>query len=380
MLTLGNFNLTLGNNPTPFVGYNDTSFVFTSGTGVVTIPGFSPGGRTDTVVFPVGSQSTVFAPVVMANAGQSQTDFSVRALDGIRQDGLTGTVLTSDAIGVTWDITSTLDSVPAVSAYIELHFGAGSQLSSFNQASSFVSHYIADSATWSTRTAAASDFGNGVSYLVTGGNYAWVNNITSFSPFGVGDPQSVPLPVTFTKNGATAQGNDACVEWTVAQELNASHYLIERSTNETSFQTAGKVTALGTTAVEQRYAFSDVNASEMGKMVWYRIRSIDVDGSMGLTRAVAVNFTNAAAALSLVAAPSPFRQSLNLLASGLSAGDYTLTINDLQGRTVVSRRIALSEGTATIAISEAASLTAGSYSLTLTGTNNTATIRVVKAE
>jgi hypothetical protein len=316
----------------------------------------------------------------MANAGQSQTDFSVRALDGIRQDGLTGTVLTSDAIGVTWDITSTLDSVPDVSAYIELHFGAGSQLSSFNQATSFVSHYIADSATWSTRTPGASTAGNGVSSLVTGGFYAWVSNITSFSPFGVGDPQSVPLPVTFTKLSARAQGNDARVEWTVAQELNASHYLVERSTNGITFQTAGKVTAFGTTAVEQRYTFTDVNAAEAGTQVWYRIRSVDVDGSMGLTRAVAVNFTNASAALSLVAAPSPFRQSLSLIASGLTAGDYTLTINDLQGRTVVSRRIALAEGTATIAISEAASLAQGSYSLTLTGTNNTATIRVVKAE
>jgi hypothetical protein len=66
--------------------------------------------------------------------------------------------------------------------------------------------------------------------------------------------------------------------WRTIQELNASHYNVQRSEDGIRFHTIGMVMAQGTTSSATDYTFDDRNAT--GKMYYYRLQQVDLDGSI----------------------------------------------------------------------------------------------------
>jgi hypothetical protein len=66
--------------------------------------------------------------------------------------------------------------------------------------------------------------------------------------------------------------------WRTIQELNASHYNVQRSEDGIRFSTIGIVMAQGTTAAITDYAFDDKNAT--GSMYYYRLQQVDLDASI----------------------------------------------------------------------------------------------------
>jgi hypothetical protein len=85
-------------------------------------------------------------------------------------------------------------------------------------------------------------------------------------------PSSV-LPVDFIAVSAKAEGSSVRINWNVASEKNVARYEVERSGNGNNFDKIGSVNAANSSS----YNFTDAHPNT--GVNYYRIRSIDVNGS-----------------------------------------------------------------------------------------------------
>lgn len=92
---------------------------------------------------------------------------------------------------------------------------------------------------------------------------------------------SGPLPVTLVSFTARSVGRGVLVEWTVGSELGSDRYEVERSADGLLFALVGTVPARGASD----YSYTD-KASPGA--VYYRLRSVDTDGSAAYSPVVAL--------------------------------------------------------------------------------------------
>ena len=82
------------------------------------------------------------------------------------------------------------------------------------------------------------------------------------------------LPVQLISFKGTLKGSEILLNWEVKTESNLDRYEIERSDNNQSFSTIGKVNATGSS----RYQFSDDVSNQTGRRLYYRLKKLDKDG------------------------------------------------------------------------------------------------------
>jgi hypothetical protein len=98
-------------------------------------------------------------------------------------------------------------------------------------------------------------------------------------------PAMGTLPVKMELFTATINnsGNKVDLNWTTASEINVNHFIVEKSTDGKNFSEAGMAFAYGTATAKANYSLSDnINANQVG-VIYYRIRSVDVDGKSELS-------------------------------------------------------------------------------------------------
>ena len=88
-------------------------------------------------------------------------------------------------------------------------------------------------------------------------------------------------------------GNYNALNWVVANEVNASHYIIERSISTgANFEEIGKENATQTTSGNASYNFDDFDIAINGDY-YYRIKMIDNNGDYNYTDIITINVENA---------------------------------------------------------------------------------------
>ena len=96
--------------------------------------------------------------------------------------------------------------------------------------------------------------------------------------FGNTSTASAPLPVIWGGfAGKRVNNSTVGLQWRTMQELNASHYNIQRSEDGVRFRTIGMAMAQGTTAAVTDYNFEDKQAT--GSTHYYRLEQVDLDGT-----------------------------------------------------------------------------------------------------
>src|SRR5260221_241975 len=83
------------------------------------------------------------------------------------------------------------------------------------------------------------------------------------------------LPLQFTSISAQTTGKDVNVSWTSVNEVNTASFQVERSSDGTSWQTAGTVPAVNQPG-NQHYSYTDKNTP--GGVLYYRVKETDRDG------------------------------------------------------------------------------------------------------
>ena len=171
-----------------------------------------------------------------------------------------------------------------------------------------------------------------------------------------------PLPVTLIDFTARAEGPAAArLTWATASELNNAGFTVERSLDARLFQGIGTVAGAGTSPTRHDYTLLDNKLPGGAKLLYYRLRQTDLNGTLTYSPVRTVALTAQAAGFVVYPTKVPVGQAATYLYTG-PAEAGTLQVLDLLGRVV---RTAPVDGRAQGEV-PLAGLSSGSYLLRYT--------------
>jgi hypothetical protein len=132
-----------------------------------------------------------------------------------------------------------------------------------------------------------------------------------FQSFAYSKPASATLPVKLTSFDTKLNDSKVQIDWTTAEEMNFSHFVIERSTNGTDYKEIAMIFA-DEAGGKNAYEYGDnVNKNASG-LIYYRLKMIDRDGTAkySAVRIVKLNVSSATATIS--AYPNPVTNELRI--------------------------------------------------------------------
>ena len=95
------------------------------------------------------------------------------------------------------------------------------------------------------------------------------------------------LPVTLLDFSAKTIGKQIAINWQTSTELNTANFIIQRSTDGSTFTDIGTVKAIGSGA--NSYSFTDKTPTN--GINYYRLKSVDKDGSLSFSKIVSASLT-----------------------------------------------------------------------------------------
>ncbi len=171
------------------------------------------------------------------------------------------------------------------------------------------------------------DFSDGINCIATdvndnvfvGGEFG---NSTTFQYVAKYGPTG--LPIKLTSITATQENKDIAINWQTATELNTSHFIIQHSTDGSSYKDIGKVKAIGSRA--NSYCFTDNNPAN--GINYYRLQSVDKDGSLSFSKVVSAEILDSRYEIAVY--PNPAKSSVTVKGNHITS----VQVIDNMGRVV----------------------------------------------
>jgi hypothetical protein len=215
-----------------------------------------------------------------------------------------------------------------------------------------------------TRYAPASFSGNIV-------NYTGVT-LSDGAVFTFGS-SATPLPVNWVSFTATPTNSDIALNWTVANNQQASGYVVEHSTDGIHFETAGQV-ANDPHVVSYSYTYSQAAPGTH----YFRILETDLDGQAIYSKTIAASIK--ASPFKIVLLGNPLQtSSVELRVTAATASKAYFELWSLSGVKVISVDKPLSVGVNSVSI-PVDNLAAGSYVLKLRAGDAVLNQQVIKCK
>lgn len=206
---------------------------------------------------------------------------------------------------------------------------------------------LSDISTGKTKTAKIGNVQYNTSWMVKGlpaGTYTWgvqaVDNSFVGSTFASGTftvNTNGTLPITIGAYSAFADGNSAVIKWQSLTETNTNKFVIERSIDGQNFNTVSTVLAKGNSSTTENYLVRDKNPANGTN--YYRLTSIDNDGSTQVFDVMAVDFKIVTAS-NITIYPNPVTSStIGVKFQGFDGKMLTATLLDVFGHQVISEKL-----------------------------------------
>lgn len=146
------------------------------------------------------------------------------------------------------------------------------------------------------------------------------------------------LPVRIIDLKASPIEDQVLVEWTAQDAAKTTHFVVEHSSDGTTFAPIGTVDAQGSGAGTSDYQFH--HSTPVEGMNFYRLMSVDENGFQEWTRTVSVLFRSDLRVLTAV--PNPTRDIVHILLGDLESEDHlTIQLIDGTGRPVKGSGVAV---------------------------------------
>jgi hypothetical protein len=161
------------------------------------------------------------------------------------------------------------------------------------------------------------------------------------------------------------QNNTTFLEWKTANEINTSHFAVERSTDGRNFQQIGTVAAVGNSGVTNKYSYIDYDVTrQSSSIVYYRLKVMDNDGSYTYSDIVTITLPLVTSRVSLF--PNPASHEVNVTITTAVDGKVKWQLIDNSGRIITRNSIAAKKGNNSIVIN-LNRLSTGTYFLIVSG-------------
>jgi len=180
-----------------------------------------------------------------------------------------------------------------------------------------------------------------------------------------------PLPLKYLSFDAVVSDNKVMLNWVTTQEVNTSHFEVERSFDMNTFSTIGMVLdGFTINNTDKSYQFRDNSPELQGRSVaYYRLKQFDIDGKVTYSKVLAVRL-QAKANVVMQVSPNPFIENLTVRFNSTENGVAQIRISSMTGQTMLSKQSTISKGYNNLQIDGLNRLAAGMYvaQLVLNGT------------
>jgi hypothetical protein len=152
------------------------------------------------------------------------------------------------------------------------------------------------------------------------------------------------LPVTIGYFNGEQSGGSNKLTWSTLTEQNNKGFEVERSADGRGFSSIGFVATKaesGNSTINLSYSFIDVNPF-VGDS-YYRLRQVDRDGRIAISKVVVINRKANGVRLSSVY-PNPTTSELNIIISAPGSEKVNLVVTDLSGKVVIQKAVELATG------------------------------------
>ena len=200
------------------------------------------------------------------------------------------------------------------------------------------------------------------------------SGFSGFSEFGVAAPTSA-LPIELIDISAVGIVDHIDVTWNVGNEINFSHYELERSEDGTTFEYIADIDGTGGVNSPQTYIYNDYDVRYFQNF-YYRVRSVDLDGSYDYSPVVVANITKDGIGLdenSVTLYPNPSFEDFYLSIYSNEKLNLELEVHNSLGQIVSQRSFVAQEGNTVISV-PANEWAPAVYHITLRDTNTGQTI------
>ncbi len=189
--------------------------------------------------------------------------------------------------------------------------------------------------------------------------------------------QSTVLPVTLLDFSATyVSSNNVKVAWTTTNEINASYYEVERSSDGTNFIGVAQVDASSSLDLTHFYSINDQLYNINGNIVYYRLRVVDNDGKYTYSQIIPVKLGQPETSFSVYPNPVDNYAILNLFADKPDNG--MLRLIDNSGRQILTKSFTITNGNNSIMVDQLGNLPRGVYIIQVMVNNNLYNQKIIK--
>jgi len=151
-------------------------------------------------------------------------------------------------------------------------------------------------------------------------------------------------PVKMTSFAVKKENINAVLKWTTSSETKNGHFDIERSTDGFNFSKVGVVAGSGTTTLTKSYSYPDDLSNVTSKIVYYRLRIVDIDGESTFSQIVALRIDGSLIVKNLIVYPNPFKNHIKLELQSLKEEKGLIRIVNTSGQEIVKRTVTVQPG------------------------------------
>jgi hypothetical protein len=169
------------------------------------------------------------------------------------------------------------------------------------------------------------------------------------------------LPVKYLSFDAVVNESSVLLKWLTTQEVNNSHFEVERSFNQETYSNIGLVLDGFVNGSGKNYQFKDNSAEIKGRsVVYYRLKQFDIDGKYTYSKVLAVRLQPSSNAVMQVS-PNPFVENLNVRFTSTESGIAQVRIVSTTGQTLLSKQATISKGYNNLQVEGLSGLATGMY-------------------
>jgi hypothetical protein len=187
------------------------------------------------------------------------------------------------------------------------------------------------------------------------------------------------LPVQIASFNATLSNgnNKALLNWATSSEVNASHFVIQRSADATNYDDIAMVFAQeGNSNSLRQYSYSDNIGSLKSPLIYYRLKIVDIDGNFKYSDVEIIKSAEEERKSGIVVYPNPSQSELRItIPDNWQGRAVSYNIYNIHGSLLKQKTSSNAGQTVLMNISD---LPMGIYVVKAANGNETSTQRIVK--
>jgi Bacterial Ig domain/Secretion system C-terminal sorting domain len=121
-----------------------------------------------------------------------------------------------------------------------------------------------------------------------------------------------PLPIKLLNFDAKYNKPNVTLNWSTAMEKNFSHFVIEFSTDGNNFNQVATIFGAGESDSKKDYTYSDKNVADKGGLIYYRLKSVDIDGKSSYSLVRVIRLGEEKQGIVLTTYPNPVTNELRI--------------------------------------------------------------------